>query len=160
VDLVVVGGVSMLPTAAPGTIGLVARCAYGVVLPGGYLVRWSDPEPGDVVLLASTEGANAVKRVFETGPAYLGASAGVLSGRGGVVQLYGAALSRLAGSVYVPAGSVFVVGDNRAESFDSRDYGPVPIEKVRGKVLFFWRNPSRSGRGGADMEDAGVGGHG
>lgn len=33
----------------------------------------------------------------------------------------------------------FCLGDNRTVSYDSRDFGPVPIEKIEGKVLFrFW----------------------
>lgn len=35
----------------------------------------------------------------------------------------------------VPAGSVFVLGDNRGVSIDSRDFGAVPLEAIRGTVL-------------------------
>lgn len=35
----------------------------------------------------------------------------------------------------VPAGSVFVLGDNRGVSIDSRDFGTVPLEAVRGILL-------------------------
>jgi signal peptidase I len=38
--------------------------------------------------------------------------------------------------------SVFLLGDNEAESLDSRHYGPVPIEALRGKVLL-WRRKAR-----------------
>ena len=41
------------------------------------------------------------------------------------------------GPEVVPAGSVFVMGDDRADSVDSRDFGPVPLDRVRGRVL--WR---------------------
>jgi signal peptidase I len=37
----------------------------------------------------------------------------------------------------VPEGMMFTLGDNMAESRDSRDYGFVSLDSVRGKVL--WR---------------------
>ena len=36
----------------------------------------------------------------------------------------------------VPAGSVFVLGDGRPNAADSRFYGPVPDEALRGRVVF------------------------
>lgn len=36
----------------------------------------------------------------------------------------------------VPAGQVFVVGDNRNNSLDSREYGPIPRDSVIGVVSF------------------------
>ena len=41
------------------------------------------------------------------------------------------------GPEVVPAGSVFVMGDDRADSVDSRDFGPVALDRVLGRVL--WR---------------------
>lgn len=35
----------------------------------------------------------------------------------------------------IPAGSVFLLGDNLESSIDSRAFGPVPIESIRGLVL-------------------------
>jgi signal peptidase I len=36
----------------------------------------------------------------------------------------------------VPPGHVFVLGDNRPFSGDSREIGPIPIKSIRGKAIF------------------------
>ena len=45
----------------------------------------------------------------------------------------------------VPEGSVFVLGDNRPNSNDSRYWGVVPVENIRGKLTGIWFPFSRFG---------------
>jgi signal peptidase I len=47
----------------------------------------------------------------------------------------------------VPPGQVFCMGDNRDNSNDSRSWGPVPIENIKGKALFIWWSSSEKSDG-------------
>ena len=158
VDLVIVRGDSMSPTIGTSTVALVARCAYGIRLPlsGTWVVRWAEPKPGDIVLVAPVEGLarRVIKRVFELGPAFLRTEAGVLFGRGGTIMLEPGSSARPAGFSYLPAGRAFIVGDNGGQSFDSRNYGSVPIEKILGKVLVYSRGPAGSAAKSHESKDA------
>jgi signal peptidase I len=42
------------------------------------------------------------------------------------------------GPLAVPSRQIYVMGDNRADSIDSRDYDGVPFDSVQGRVLLRW----------------------
>ncbi|MBI4816997.1 MAG: signal peptidase I [Deltaproteobacteria bacterium] len=49
----------------------------------------------------------------------------------------------LSGECTVKPGYVFCMGDNRDNSFDSRGWGAVPVENVKGKAMFIWWSRGR-----------------
>ena len=128
---VVVPTDSMSPTIHPGD-HLLVRHGLGL----------GDPVAGDVVMIQAPTGQLMVKRVVAVG----GQRVGIRDGRlvvDGKVQSEpytdpDAIDSVYFGPVNVPAGHVFVLGDNRFGSEDSREYGSLPLSAVQGKVLGAW----------------------
>ncbi|WP_104978507.1 signal peptidase I [Sorangium cellulosum] len=148
---------SMWPTITPGDRILVDKTAYGfrVPLAEGYVFERSGPSVGDVVLFADPRGGSTllVKRVIalpgqtvmlREGVLYVDGFAQPLEQLGdgtmvehlgGVAHAAGERDLAAFGPVVVPHDHLFVMGDNRAASLDSRAMGAVPRELLRGRVL-------------------------
>ena len=61
----------------------------------------------------------------------------------GVAQLF---MPYIQGKVFVvPPGTLFVMGDNRRESFDSHDWGVLSLKALIGKASFIFWPPDRAG---------------
>ncbi len=98
-----------------------------------------DPHRGELVVANSPNGGLVVKRVAGLGGDTIGIEDGVLVVNGkerreGYVD-YGSVDGFYFGPVDVPPGEVFLLGDNRANSEDSRDFGAVREDEVVGRVL-------------------------
>jgi signal peptidase I len=67
-DLMIAEGRSMEPAITNGTVLVINRLKYGLRFPGqrGFLVRWSAPKPGEVVVFYTPAGQIAVKRCEKT----------------------------------------------------------------------------------------------
>jgi signal peptidase I len=129
VEPLTVSSDSMEPTIPAGAVVLLYKPAPATGIRNGEVVAFTNPADGHTV----------IKRV--------------VAGEGQTVAIRDAELyvddvavpepfidhSRIDatyfGPVQVPAGSVFVLGDNRGVSIDSRDFGAVPLTAVQGTLL-------------------------
>jgi signal peptidase I len=146
-DLASVQGSSMAPVLDEGQTVFVYRLAYGLQLPfvNIYLLHWDKPKKHDIIVFRSPlDNRLAVKRVVgTTGDEIVVGDAVVLVG-GEAYDVPGPVADTLKLTPRIPDSKVFVVGDNRANSTDSRHYGLVDITSVRGR-LFPFRSAHRTG---------------
>jgi signal peptidase I len=128
-----VDGSSMEPNFHNGDYVIVNRVAY----------QTGDIQRGDVVVFPypRNEEVDYIKRV-------IGLPGDQVAIYGGVVYLNGEAVPETyvlepwsfdLAEQAVPEGTVFVLGDNRNNSEDSRSWGFLSIEKIIGKAIFrYW----------------------
>lgn len=121
-------GPSMTPTLIDGEGTFVEKITYLV----------SKPERGDIIICRyPTFTLACVKRV-------IGLPGETVEVRDGAIYIDGEPLDEAAywndyimsdmPPMTVPEKNIFVVGDNRNQSGDSRQIGPIPYENVKGKV--------------------------
>ena len=115
------------------------------VLVNKFIYRFTEPKPGDVVVFRSVDDRNTdlIKRVV----AVAGDRVAVRTGRlfiDGKPQREPFTNKKFpdrsfSAPITVPKGHVFVMGDNRANSSDSRVFGPLPKKNIEGEAfLRFW----------------------
>jgi signal peptidase I len=125
-----VDSASMMPTFREGDVVLVSHTRPDL----------EDLSRGDLVTFRSAEdGKRVLKRVVGLPGDSLVIKDSLLHVNGRIVaepyvdhDLIDGYYSR---TFTVPEGRVFVLGDNRGNSIDSRDYGSVGADELRGRVL-------------------------
>ncbi len=137
-----VGSESMVPTLMVWDRILINKLAYD----------FAEPQRGDIVLFRSPEGGKdpLIKRVIGLPGDTIEVRAGKLyvNGRRHREPYVNDHLRKAQphyGPTKVPEGHYFMMGDNRANSADSRVFGPVPEENLIGEALFRFWPPGRVG---------------
>ena len=124
-----VSGLSMAPHIASGEYVLINTFAY----------RLAQPKRGDIVAFRGDDDARAVfiKRIVGLPGDRIGVDRGVVSIDGKRLDEPYVRFpdDRSFSEIVVPARSVYVLGDNRAESEDSRFFGPVSDDRLIGRAL-------------------------
>lgn len=138
----IVDGQSMMSTLHNGEFLIVNKFVYHI----------GEPKRGDIVIFHATEQKDYIKRV-------IGVAGDRIEMRDDQLYINGEPVDEpyleemkkywydIEGTVFtqdfvvesVPEGTVYVLGDNRRNSTDSRIIGPIPIEKIVGRAdLSIW----------------------
>nr|WP_029326778.1 signal peptidase I [Bacillus coahuilensis] len=142
---IIVDGRSMMPTLENGERMIMNKISYQV----------GEPDYFDIVVFHATEEKDYIKRVIGLPGDHIEYKEDVLYINGEAYEepylepykeeLNGFQLTEdftledIIGQSTVPEGQVFVLGDNRQVSQDSRMIGTVPMDEIVGKTsLVFW----------------------
>ena len=130
-----VDGESMAPTLHDGDRLLVEKVVYS----------FSDPARRDVVVFSASDATEGEYDTLVKGVVGIpGYSVGMLEGYPWVngKQLLEPYLPdpmvgciQTSTSTVVPPGTVYVLGDNRLHSMDSRTFGPIQIDDIQGRLF-------------------------
>jgi signal peptidase I len=116
-----------------------------------FIYRFAEPERGDIVVFEDVEGGedDLIKRVVAVAGDRVRVNAGVLKVNGEFQEEPYVKPQFPDGNIYgpekVPEGYVFVMGDNRGNSADSRIFGLLPVENIEGEAFVRFWPPSRIG---------------
>lgn len=130
-----VDGRSMFPTYKDGQYLIANKLVY----------KLTDPKHGDVVIFKRTETQDYIKRVLAVPGDTIAVKSGALYVNDekvdeseyldGVITAEGA-YAREGITFTVPEDQFFVAGDNRPHSSDSRAFGPIKREDIKGRAWF------------------------
>ena len=146
---------SMKETLQIGDHILVNKFIYGVKLPfiDRTIISLKDPKPGDIVVFKFPEepGKDFIKRVIAVGGDTVlirnkkvfvnGKPVNYEQAQFTDPQVYPRNIQPRDnfGPVTVPQNKLFVMGDNRDQSYDSRYWGVVDLSAVKGKAfIIYW----------------------
>jgi signal peptidase I len=145
---------SMVPTLQVGDFLFVNKFEYGAKIPFTHLrlPGFTKPHPGDVIVFQYPQDPSRdyIKRCVATGGETVEVKDKNLYVEGRPMEepytQHSDAVVRPAsldprdnfGPYTVPPGNLFMMGDNRDNSNDSRYWGPVDFDLVRGKAMFIY----------------------
>lgn len=132
-----VKGASMEPTFYSGEYILTSKIAYKFRKPHrGDVIIFKSPKNPDIDYIKRIIGLPGDKIVIQDAKIYVNDQILEETYISAETNLWESGYIKEGSPVSVPPKMLFVMGDNRPRSSDSREFGPVPLEAVIGEVFF------------------------
>ncbi len=131
-----VESISMQPTLFPGDYVIVNKIAYKfnhMPQRGDVIVFKYPPDPTQIPYIKRVIGLPGDKIHIASGKVYINGEL--------MLEPYLKLITNRGGDWTVPADKLFVMGDNRNNSSDSRSWGFVPLENIIGRAELIYLPP-------------------
>jgi len=141
-----VKGVSMEPTFQSGDYILTSRITYKLrPIERGDVVVFKSPKNPDLEYIKRVIGLPGDKIVIKNGQVFVNDNLLNETYVSSPTNLLENGFVKENQPVIVPENHVFVMGDNRSQSSDSRDFGPITISSIQGVVFYRYFPPQKVG---------------
>ncbi|MFN4212531.1 MAG: signal peptidase I [Microgenomates group bacterium] len=137
-----VKGASMEPTFHSGDYILTSRITYKFRKPQrGDVVVFKSPKNPDIEYIKRIIGLPGDKILIENGEVYVNGIKLEETYISAKTNLWETGYLKEGVAITVPENYVFVMGDNRPRSSDSREFGPIPASSIIGQVFYRYFPP-------------------
>lgn len=141
-----VKGASMEPTFQSGDYIITSKITYKFKkIERGDIVVFNSPKNPDIEYIKRIIGLPGDKIEVRNNEVYVNDQ--ILSENyiATKTNLWDSGYLKEGEPIFVPENFVFVMGDNRPRSSDSREFGPIPISSIVGTVIFRYFPPQKIG---------------
>jgi len=141
-----VKGASMEPTFQSGDYIITSKITYKLrPIERGDVVVFKSPRNPDIEYIKRVIGLPGDKILVSNGQVFVNDQLINENYISATTNLWETGYLKENEPIIVPQNYVFVMGDNRPRSSDSRDFGPVPIESIDGVVFYRYFPPQKAG---------------
>jgi len=132
-----VKGASMEPTFLSGDYIFTSKIAYRFEpIHRGDVIVFKSPQNPDIEYIKRIIGLSGDRIMIQNGEVYVNNQLLRENYISAKTNVWDGGFSKEGVEATIPAGYIFVMGDNRPRSSDSREFGPVEIQSVIGQVFY------------------------
>lgn len=139
-------GASMEPTFDSGDKVIISKISYKLHTPErGDVIAFKSPKNPDIDYFKRVIGLPGDSLVFKDSRVYLNGNLLQESYISAPTNVWQQGFVQEGKEVIIPQDYIFVMGDNRPRSSDSREFGFIPVTSIEGKAILRFYPPDKIG---------------